>query len=49
MAVLPTASFEALLASEELEERVEFVQWSAGAQCSTADGGTCSVDVRATF
>ncbi|MDB4949950.1 MAG: hypothetical protein JWM27_2599 [Gemmatimonadetes bacterium] len=49
MAVLSTSSFEALLASEELEERVEFIQWSASAECSTADGGSCSVGVGATF
>lgn len=38
---LPTNRFDARL-SEELEERVEFVKWSATISGTTANGGSVS-------
>lgn len=38
---LPTNRFDARL-SEELEERVEFVKWSATVSGTTANGGSVS-------
>ena len=50
-AVQPVEAFEALLYQEELEERVEFIDWSAGAECTTDFDGetTCTVSVEGEF
>lgn len=46
--VLPTQGFEALLYQEELEERVEFVDWSAKVECETDfSGSTTAYDLLA--
>lgn len=37
--MLPTQSFDAMLVAEELEERVEFAEWSASASGSASNEG----------